>query len=71
MHLLIDDTLHEWVPWSVTLLHRFRMQKTDLVLGQWCQSSDGVKQGKFFREELPKALLLIWGKRKWRTVTDL
>jgi hypothetical protein len=47
------------------------MQKTDLVLGQWCQSSDGVKQGEFFQEELPKALLLVCGKSKWRTVTDV
>jgi hypothetical protein len=47
------------------------MQKTDFVSGQWCQSSDAVKQGEFFREELPKALLFIWGKSKWRTVTNL
>jgi hypothetical protein len=38
------------------------MQQTDFVSGQWCQSSDAVKQGEFFREELPKALLFIWGK---------
>jgi hypothetical protein len=47
------------------------MHKADLVLGQWCQSSDGVKQRKFFREELPKALILIWRENEWRTVTDL